>query len=125
MRYFLARVSSKEQSLARQLKIARDRFDIPDENVFCDKMTGSSFDRPQYKRLKETVKAGDEVIVKEFDRFGRDKDEMKRELQWFKEKGAFGVSLANTYPIFTNQNPSDCASLQKFRKKQKDPLRSH
>ena len=87
MRYFLARVSSKEQSLARQLKIARDRFDIPDENVFCDKMTGSSFDRPQYKRLKETVKAGDEVIVKEFDRFGRDKDEMKRELQWFKEKG--------------------------------------
>lgn len=87
MQYFLARVSSKEQSLARQLKIARDRFDIPDENVFCDKMTGSSFDRPQYKRLKETVKAGDEVIVKEFDRFGRDKDEMKRELQWFKEKG--------------------------------------
>lgn len=87
MRYFLARVSSKEQSLARQLKIARDRFDIPDENVFCDKMTGSSFDRPQYKRLKEIVKAGDEVIVKEFDRFGRDKDEMKRELQWFKEKG--------------------------------------
>ena len=87
MRYFLARVSSKEQNLARQLKIARDRFDIPDENVFCDKMTGSSFDRPQYKRLKEIVKAGDEVIVKEFDRFGRDKDEMKRELQWFKEKG--------------------------------------
>ena len=87
MRYFLARVSSKEQNLARQLKIARDRFDIPDENVFCDKMTGSSFDRPQYKRLKETVKAGDEIIVKEFDRFGRDKDEMKRELQWFKEKG--------------------------------------
>lgn len=50
-------------------------------------MTGSSFDRPQYNRLKETVKAGDEVIVKEFDRFGRDKDEMKRELRWFKEKG--------------------------------------
>ncbi len=87
MQYFLARVSSKEQNLARQLKIARERFDIPDENVFCDKMTGSSFDRPQYKRLKETVKAGDEVIVKEFDRFGRDKDEMKRELQWFREKG--------------------------------------
>lgn len=87
MRYFLGRVSSKEQNLARQLKIAREKFDIPDENVFCDKMTGSSFDRPQYKRLKEVVKAGDEVIVKEFDRFGRDKDEMKRELQWFREKG--------------------------------------
>lgn len=87
MRYFLGRVSSKEQSLARQLKIAREKFDIPDENVYCDKITGSTFDRPRYHALKETVQAGDEVIVKEFDRFGRDKDEMKRELEWFKQKG--------------------------------------
>lgn len=36
------------------------------------------------------------------------------------KKGAF---IANTHPTFTNQNPSDCASLQIFRKKQKDPFR--
>lgn len=35
-----------------------------------------------------------------------------------------GVLLANTHPTFTNQNPSDCASLQKFQKIQKDPFRS-
>jgi DNA invertase Pin-like site-specific DNA recombinase len=87
MKYFLGRVSSKEQNLARQLKIAREKFDIPDENVYCDKITGSSFDRPQYNALKAIVQAGDEVIVKEFDRFGRNKDEMKRELEWFKQKG--------------------------------------
>ena len=33
------------------------------------------------------VVAGDEVIVKEFDRFGRNKEEMKRELEWFKQRG--------------------------------------
>lgn len=86
-RYFLGRVSAKDQNLARQLKLARERFDIPDENVYCDKMTGNSFDRPRYNALKQVVKAGDEVIVKEFDRFGRDKEEMKRELEWFKQKG--------------------------------------
>lgn len=87
MRYFLGRVSSKDQNLARQLKLAREKFEIPDENVYCDKITGSSFDRPRYNALKEVVQAGDEVIVKEFDRFGRNKEEMKRELEWFKQRG--------------------------------------
>lgn len=87
MRYFLTRVSSKDQNLARQLKVARERFEIPDENVFCDKASGKDFDRAEYQRLKTVVVAGDEVIVKEFDRFGRNKDEMKRELEWFKRRG--------------------------------------
>ena len=46
-------------------------------------------------------------------------------IKFFKEKGVFGVPLANTHPTFTKRNLSDCASLQKFRKIQKDPLRSH
>ena len=87
MRYFLTRVSSKDQNLARQLKVARDKFEIPDENVFCDKASGKDFNRPEYQRLKSLVVAGDEVIVKEFDRFGRNKEEMKRELEWFKQRG--------------------------------------
>ena len=66
MKYFLGRVSSKEQNLARQLKVAREKFDIPDENVYCDKITGSSFDRPQYNALKAIVQEGDEVIVKDY-----------------------------------------------------------
>lgn len=85
MRYFLGRVSSKDQSLARQLKVARERYDIQDENVYCDKMTGSTFDRPQYQKLKQIVQPGDEVIVKEFDRFGRNQKEAKKELEWFRE----------------------------------------
>lgn len=37
------------------------------------------------------------------------------------KKGVFSVPLVHTHPTFTNPNPSDCASLQKFRKIQKDP----
>lgn len=86
-RYFLTRVSSKDQNLARQLAVARERFNIPDENVFCDKASGKDFNRPEYQRLKSIVQAGDEVIVKEFDRFGRNKAEMKVELEWFRQHG--------------------------------------
>lgn len=85
--YFLGRVSSKDQNLARQLKVARERFDIPDENVYCDKVSGKDFFRPRYQALKDVVEPGDEVIVKEFDRFGRNKAEMKAELEWFKAHG--------------------------------------
>ena len=55
MRYFVARVSTKEQNLARQLVVARERFEIPDENVFCDKASGKDFDRPEYKRYRKGV----------------------------------------------------------------------
>lgn len=40
------------------------------------------------------------------------------------KKAFSGGCAANTHPTFTNQNPSDCASLQKFQKIQKDPFRS-
>lgn len=87
MRYFYTRVSTKEQSLERQLRVAREWFEIPDENVFCDKASGKDFERIEYQRLKGMVQAGDEVIVKEFDRLGRNKAETKQELEWFKQRG--------------------------------------
>lgn len=40
------------------------------------------------------------------------------------KKAFFGVRVANTHPTFTKRNLSDCASLQKFQKIQKDPFRS-
>lgn len=41
-----------------------------------------------------------------------------------KKRRFFGVRVANTHPTFTKRNLSDCASLQIFRKIQKDPFRS-
>lgn len=85
-KYFAARVSTKEQNLARQLEAAK-RYGIPAENVFCDKISGRKKDRPEYDRLKSLVSQGDEVYFEELDRIGRDKSLIKEELEWFKEKG--------------------------------------
>jgi DNA invertase Pin-like site-specific DNA recombinase len=85
-KYFSARVSTKDQNLARQLEAAK-RYGIPPKNVFCDKISGRKKDRPEYERLKSSVKQGDEVYFEELDRIGRDKSLIKEELEWFKGKG--------------------------------------
>ncbi len=85
MIYFYARVSTKDQNLARQLETAKE---YPNVNeIFVDKQSGKNFKRPEYERLKAKVVKGDEVIVKELDRLGRNKDGIKEELTWFKNHG--------------------------------------
>lgn len=83
MIYHYCRVSSKEQCLDRQLK-ALSAYK-PADKVFCDKQSGKNFDRKEYQNLKRSVLPGDEVIIKELDRLGRNKEEIKIELQWFKQ----------------------------------------
>ena len=85
-RYFYARVSSKEQNLDRQLEAARYYKHEIDE-VFADKQSGKNFEREQYQKMKAGLQRGDEVIIKELDRLGRNKDLVKEELQWFKDNG--------------------------------------
>ena len=85
-KYFAIRVSSKDQNYARQLVVAK-QYDIPEENIFCDKITGRKKDRPEYDRMKSLLQKGDEVYFTELDRIGRAKHLIKEELEWFKEKG--------------------------------------
>lgn len=85
MIYFYARVSSKDQNLDRQMETAKGYKNI--DHVFCDKQSGKDFDRPEYQHMKSVVVSGDEVIIKELDRLGRDKDGIKAEITWFKEHG--------------------------------------
>lgn len=84
MRYAYIRVSTREQHLDRQLEAVKEY--RPDK-VFADKQSGKNFDRPEYQKMKAVVHRGDEVIVKELDRLGRNKDAVKDELRWFKEHG--------------------------------------
>lgn len=85
-KYFAIRVSSKDQNFARQLAVASE-YEIPPENVFCDKISGRKKERPEYDRMKGLLKRGDEVYFTELDRIGREKHLIKEELEWFKEIG--------------------------------------
>ena len=93
--YAYERVSTRDQNLERQeIAIKQFRPMISDTNIFRDKYTGKTFDRPQYNSMKiileHIVKASDdnemiEVVVEELDRLGRDSEGIKKELQWFKD----------------------------------------
>lgn len=84
MKFFYARVSTADQNLARQLKAAEKY--KPDQ-IFSDKSSGKSFDRPEYQKLKAVICAGDELIIKSIDRLGRDRDGIQNELAWFRSHG--------------------------------------
>lgn len=83
-----ARVSSREQNLDRQLAALRQY--VPDEMIVTDKASGKDFNRPGYQSLKigigKLIK-GDTLYVKSLDRFSRNKEEAKKELQYFSELG--------------------------------------
>ena len=84
-RYFYGRVSSKDQNLARQLESAKKYKDI--DQVFTDKQSGKNFDRDGYQAMKAVLVPGDEVVIHALDRLGRNKEAIKEELAWFKERG--------------------------------------
>lgn len=86
MIYAYIRVSSKDQNLQRQINAVKEyRPELLEKNIYKDKQSGKDFEREEYSKLKLNIQAGDELIIKELDRLGRNKDEIKKELSWFKE----------------------------------------
>ena len=84
MIYAYLRVSTREQNLERQIIAVREyRPEI--DRIYSDKQSGKNFERTEYLKLKGVLQPGDELIIKELDRLGRNKEEVKKELSWFKE----------------------------------------
>lgn len=83
--YGYARVSSQEQHLDRQLEQLKQY--VSEESILCDKASGKNLERPAYQALKGAlgVREGDTLVITSIDRLSRNKEDIKQELQWFKE----------------------------------------
>ena len=90
MIYGYHRTSTKEQHLDRGIFeieefCKNNNYDL--EKIYTDQHTGKNFDRPRYTVLKEDIlRAGDVLIFTELDRMGRNKREVLKELQYFRDK---------------------------------------
>lgn len=85
--YGYVRVSSIDQNEERQIVELTHR-DVVPSNIFIDKQSGKSFERPQYKRLVKKLKYGDLLYILSIDRLGRNYLDIQE--QWrilTKEKG--------------------------------------
>lgn len=89
LRYGYHRTSTKEQHLDRGVAeiteyCKQNRLEL--ERIYTDQQTGKNFNRPRYQVLKEDVlRSGDELIITEVDRLGRNKRDTLKELQYFKD----------------------------------------
>lgn len=88
-RYGYHRTSTREQHLDRgitEIKNYCTSNNLELEKIFTDQQTGKNFNRPRYQVLKEDVlRSGDELIITEVDRLGRNKQETLKELQYYRD----------------------------------------
>lgn len=88
-RYGYHRTSTREQHLDRdilEINTYCEQNQLALEKIFTDQQTGKNFNRPRYQVLKEDVlRPGDELIITEVDRLGRNKAETLHELQYYRD----------------------------------------
>lgn len=88
-RYGYHRTSTTEQHLDRGINeiteyCSQNQLEL--EKIYTDQQTGKNFNRPRYQVLKEDVlRSGDELIITEVDRLGRNKSETLKELQYYRD----------------------------------------
>ena len=103
MKYGYARISTGKQKTDRQIDIL-EKYNL--DRIYADVVTGSKFDRPEYKKLTEEIlREGDELYIKEVDRLGRNKRENLEELRKLKERGIIIriLEIPTTLAVENNQ----------------------
>ena len=82
--YYYARVSTSAQNLSRQLAKFKE-LGADDREIITDKESGKDFNRQGYLALKnQLLRSGDTLVICSIDRLGRNKEQIKQELEYFK-----------------------------------------
>lgn len=89
MKIGYVRVSTQEQNTARQEVLMKD---LGVNEVYIDRMSGKSSDRPELKKLMEYVRKGDTVIVESISRFARNTRDLLELVEQLTAKGVEFVS---------------------------------
>lgn len=92
------RVSSFDQNLDRQMELMNEK---QVETIFKEKVSGKDINRPEFQKMLEFVRAGDEVFVTSLDRLGRNYEDIKDTVAYLKNKK---VSLTILDAQFLNFN---------------------
>ncbi|MCH5461326.1 recombinase family protein [Lactobacillus sp. LC28-10] len=85
MIYGYARVSTKDQNLARQIQALSD---LGVDRIFKEKASGSNLSRPILKKLLALLKPDDVIKVLSLDRLGRNANDVTNVIIEIRSKGA-------------------------------------
>lgn len=85
--YYYARVSSTSQNLSRQIE-AFQADGADERDIISEKQSGKDMDRAEYQILKNhMLRPGDTLVVMSLDRLGRNKQQIKDELEFYRKNG--------------------------------------
>lgn len=99
-----ARVSSRSQNADRQ-KDALLLYGVPERDIYIDKASGKSFERPEYLNMKRQLHKGDTVVILDLDRLGRNYDEMAEEWKDITKTRECDIVVIN-YPLLSTLDRS-------------------
>lgn len=80
------RVSTKEQNLDRQL-VALQPYITDEKYIYSDKASGKDMERKGFQDMLKAMRKGDTLYIKSIDRLGRNKQQIKDYLEYFKKEG--------------------------------------
>lgn len=83
------RCSSEKQNIARQEVLMQE---LGADEVFIDKMSGKSSDRPQLKKMLSFARKGDTIIVSEISRFARNTKDLLELVELLSQKDVAFIS---------------------------------
>ena len=83
------RISTTDQNTARQEVMMQE---LGVDQVYIDRMSGKSMDRPELKRMLSYVREGDVVIVESISRFARNTKDLLELMEKINEKSVQFVS---------------------------------
>ena len=100
MRTGYVRVSTQDQSVARQME-ALKKYNI--EKIYVEKISGKNTARPEFQRMMDFLRAGDELYVSEWSRLSRSTMDLLNTINTLSEKGVKVVSLKENFDTSTPQ----------------------
>ncbi len=98
-----ARVSTKEQNEARQITALKEA-GVADRDIYIDKVSGKSFDRPEYQRLLNVIREGDLVVVLSLDRLGRNYTEVQEQWRYITDELGADIKVLDMPLLDTRAN---------------------
>ena len=104
-----ARVSTREQNEARQVNVLT-QLGITERDIYVDKVSGKSFDRPEYKRLLNVIRKGDLVVVSSIDRLGRNYTEIQEQWKYITSELGANIKVLDMKLLDTSKNTENLDS---------------
>lgn len=108
MKIGYVRVSTQEQNTVRQ-EVIMEEWGVDD--IFVDRMSGKSTDRPGLRRMMEFVHRGDTVIVESISRFARNTRDL---LELVEQLTLAGVEFVSRKEAIDTTTPSGKFTLTIF-----------